>query len=155
MSAMLRQWKGSSFEVPTNNGAGMSASMVAGSMTEEEVENMIDFIKLAQEAFGREQEYWRLWGALNMILCMWLYRRLVLLPPTKLTRSVKITQDQFKRCLMSLSADSHYLDWLVGRFLSERDRRPAYDKIKSIFAQRLYADTKAKATLPQPAWGGR
>jgi hypothetical protein len=56
---------------------------------------------------------------------------------------------------MSVSANSDYIDWLVGRNLGEPDRAPVYGRLKTIFAQRTMAETGKKVVLPQPAWGGR
>jgi len=53
---------------------------------------------------------------------------------------------------MSISADTLYLDWLVGRKLGERDRSPAYDRIKKAFVKRLEQDMGRKPSLPAPAW---
>jgi hypothetical protein len=53
---------------------------------------------------------------------------------------------------MSLSANSLYLDYLVGRNLSERDRRPAYDRVKRIFADRLTEEMGKRPKMPAPAW---
>jgi hypothetical protein len=36
---------------------------------------------------------------------------------------------------MSVSANTDYVDWLVGRNLGERDRTPAYGRLKTIFVQ--------------------
>jgi hypothetical protein len=59
---------------------------------------------------------------------------------------------QFKRCLMALSSTTDYVDWLVGRNLGERDRAPAYRRMKGIFIKRIFEDTGQKVSLPQPSW---
>jgi hypothetical protein len=53
---------------------------------------------------------------------------------------------------MSISADSTYVDWLLGRHIGERDRSPCYRRIKDIFAARLEAIQGKKPLLPQPSW---
>jgi hypothetical protein len=58
----------------------------------------------------------------------------------------------YAKLLMSLSADSQYPDWLVGRNNAQRDMSPAYARIKSAFAKRLELETGKKPSLPQPAW---
>ena len=63
-----------------------------------------------------------------------------------------LTIEQFKRGMMALSANSEYLEWLVGRRLSDHDRAPAYSRIKAILAARYAQDQKAKLRLPSPAW---
>jgi hypothetical protein len=64
----------------------------------------------------------------------------------------RLTQALFAKCCMSLSASAPYMDWLVGRHLGERDRSPAYSKLKALFAARLELDTGKKVRMPSPAW---
>ncbi len=151
MSALLRCWKGSEGDVPsTTGGTAFSASRLGPSLSMEEAHKLAEFMKLFYEAIGRDQEYNRLWGNLNIILCMWLYRNIVLSVYSK--KSPKIPREMFKKCLMSLSASGTYLDWLLGRQLGERDRSPAYAKIKSIFARRILEETGKAPFMPAPAW---
>lgn len=148
MSALLRCWSASSTEVPRS--ACGSALSLARTLSTEEADTCIDFLNLAYTAWGRDQAYGRLWGNLNLTLCMWLYRRLVITPYSAKTQ--RLTKDMFTKCLMSLSADSQYPDWLVGRNNGQRDASPAYGRIKSAFAKRLEVETGKKPHLPQPAW---
>lgn len=151
MSALLRCWKGSDGEVPsTTGGTAFSAARLGPSLSMEDSHKLADFMKLVFEAFGKDPEYNRLWGSLNIILCMWMYRNTVLSQFSK--KTPKLSRDAFKKCLMSLSATGTYLDWLLGRQLGERDRSPAYSRLKSIFSKRLLEDTGKTVYLPQPAW---
>jgi hypothetical protein len=148
MSMLLRTWAGSAAETPAPGGD--SALNIARVLTSEEAETICIVLKSMESAWGRDNEYARLWAALNMSLCFWLYRRTVIAKYS--TVSDKITKDLFTKCLMSVSADSAYLDWLVGRKLSERDRSPAFTKLKVIFAKRIETETGKKPKLPSPAW---
>jgi hypothetical protein len=148
MSTLLRCWFGSAPEVPTSSGA--PAMKLARSLTIEDADQIVDFLKLIDGAWGRDQAYMRLWSALNFTICAWLYRRLVITQYSPATP--KLSKDMFKKCLMSLSANPDYLDWLVGRNISERDRSPAYSRIKKAFATRIGVETGKKPRLPQPAW---
>lgn len=148
MSNVLRCWDQSAPETPS--GAGCAASTLATALTVDEAETMISFLTLAMEAWGRDPEYFRLWGSLNLILCMWLYRRLVVTQYS--SNTVRLTKDQFKKCLMSVSAESTYVEWLMGRKVGERDRSPAFARLKAIFAKRIEADTGVKPRLPGPSW---
>jgi hypothetical protein len=150
MSMILRAWRGSSTDVPSPHSGTGSAQSLATTLTDEESRALIDFLKLAVDGFGRDPEYARLWGSLNVILCMWLYRRMVITQYSP--KTPRLTKDGFKKCLMSLSANADYLDWLVGRHLGERDRSPAYNKIRSSFAQRIEIETGKKPSMPAPAW---
>ena len=146
MSTALRCWFASATEAPSAKG---SALAVAKTLTEEEASLIIQFLNCALTAWGRDPEYYRLWSALNLTLCMWLWRRTVL---SQTGRSSRFTVQQFIKGLMALSADSHYVEWLLGRNMGERDRSPCYGRLKVIFARRLTEELGHKAVLPQPAW---
>jgi len=150
MALVLRGWRSSSCEVPASHGVASSAAALAVSLTNEDSNEMIRFLSACFEAWGRDQEYMRLWGGLNLVLCMWLYRRTVMQQNS--VKSIRLTREQFKKCLMSLSAESDYLDYLTGRSMGERDRSPTYGRMKHIFAARIASDTGQKALLPAPAW---
>lgn len=68
------------------------------------------------------------------------------------SRAKKLDADQFRRCLMSLSASPEYMEYLVGRRVSDRDRSPAYNRLKVIFARRYWDEHKQKLLLPGPSW---
>lgn len=150
MSALLRQWQSSAQETPSHNGCGLSTAGMAKALTDEDVKHITEFLKIAMDAFGREQESFRLWAGLNMVMCMWIYRNMVLKQYS--AKVPRLDRDLFKKCLMSLSADANYVDWLVGRKLGERDRSPAYSRIKIIFTKRLNSELGQRVMLPQPVW---
>lgn len=152
MSQLLRSWAISSPEVPISGVSGGVISY-ARNLAGDETANLIRYLKCAIVGFGRDHEYVRLWGALNMSLCMWLYRRIVLTSYSPKTQ--RINDELFGKCLMSLSANGEYLDWLVGRNLGERDRGPAMTKIRAIFTSRLLNETGKKHNMPLPAWCSR
>jgi hypothetical protein len=150
MSAALRNWRGSSMDTPGSTVTNMSTVDLAESMLDEDTRGLIDFLVIANKAFGREPQYARLWTALNMVLCMWMYRKLVLTQYSP--KTPRLTKDQFLKCLLSVSADSSYQDWLLGRLMGERDRSPAYARLKSIFSKRLEVELQRRVQLPQPDW---
>lgn len=150
MSTFIRAWVGSKSDTPT---MGPPAKDVARMLDEHETHHAIAFLTMAYGAWGRDREYWRLWGGLNLLLCAWLYRRVVLGEGLdKFSRSVRLTSDQFRRGLMSLSAEPSYLEWLFGRNVNDRDRAPAYARIKSAISKRYRAEAGHKATFPSPPW---
>ena len=160
MSRVLRVWRGSAGESPNSNCGGMSGMALAASMQEKDFEELSAFMQLTEAAWGRDVQYARLYSSLNLMLIMWLYRRLVFDTPDGnaprthrgITRTHTITKELFKKCLMSISAAGDYLDWLVGRNSSERDRSPAYARLKAIFVGRLVQEIGHKVNLPQPPW---
>jgi hypothetical protein len=150
MSAVLRAWHGSSGETPGN--PSIAAIRLAQETTPESARMLVDFLKIAFDAWGREENNFRLWAGLNMTICMWLYRRLVLERERGIRRYVILHKEEFKRCLMSLAATASYVDWLYGRAMKERDRSPAYGRIKEIFSKRLSDERKSRVLLPSPQW---
>ena len=150
MSMVLRCWSASATETPAHRGT--SAMHLANDMTHESAQKLVDFLGLAEQAWGRDEEYSRLWLALNLTMVMWLWRTLVLKTERGTKRYIVLRPEQFKQCMMSISASSNYIDWLQGRRLSERDRTPCYTRLKAIFAKRLNKDTGTKILMPMPAW---
>jgi hypothetical protein len=151
MSVALRCWSGSAPEIPQHSGG--SAALLVGTLDSKATGRITDFLNICMAAFGRDAEYYRLWGALNLCICMWTYRRVVLMEGAHgNSRWAKLTPEEFKRCLMALSADRDYVDWLVGRNLGERDRTPCYVRIKKIFIKRMETERGVKISLPQPSW---
>ena len=78
---------------------------------------------------------------------MWIYRRHVLNKERGVKRAVVMTNDQFRKCLMSVAADSGQSDWLVGRNGGERDRSPCHVCLKAIFIKRLQQEMGTMVTL--------
>jgi hypothetical protein len=156
MSSVLRVWAGS--DGPTPRSSTTPAVRLAAEISAESATHLTAVLGMMYEAWGLDENSKRLWGALNLGLNMWLWRRLV--ADTKRvgnTRYIVLRNEQFKRCLMSLAANESYNDWLLGRQMSDRDRAPAYTRIRSIFTRRLLEDkvfggAAGKARFPQPAW---
>jgi hypothetical protein len=120
------------------------------------VQHLIAFLNVAHAAWGRDPEYYRLWGNLNLILCMWMWNKMVIdRDRSGSKRYAVLTIPEFKSCLMSVSAETDYLSWLPGRQMGDRDRSPAYVRLKSIFARRLGPRDGKKLNFPSPAWSVR
>lgn len=158
MSALLRCWVAASFETPASSNSQGGAAKLAQTIDQVSTQNLIAFLATAHAAWGRDPEYYRLWGNLNLSLCMWLWNKLVIDKDRfGNKRYISLNIPEFKRCLNSVSADADYLDWLPGRNLTDRDRAPAYGRLKKIFGARLTQDSggKRKPTLPHPAWSSK
>lgn len=157
MSALVRCWSASVYETPASSNSGLSAAALARSIDQISQQNLIAFLSTAHSAWGRDPEYYRLWGNLNLALCMWLWNRLVIdRDRSGNKRYALLDIPSFKRCLMSVSAESDYIQWLVGRNLGDRDRSPCYSRLKSIFSRRLAGEGGArKISLPAPAWASK
>ena len=132
--------------------AGETSAQTAKEMNEAEVANLCKYLHLAHSAWGTDPGYGRLWAALNNGLCMWLYRRMVLEGDSATKRSAVLNTEQFKKCLMTVSADAEFIDWLGGRVLTEFHRAPCYRRLKALFVARLTAEGFDKPRLPSPPW---
>jgi len=148
MSLLLRCWWGSQPEVPTASSA--SALDLGTALTVDDAEQIVSAVDLLEKAWGRDRGNARLWGTLNLVMCFWLYRRIVVSPYSN--KTVLVTRDIFTKCMMSIAASPDYSEWLVGRGLRERDKAPAYSRVKAIIARRIQAETGRKHSLPQPGW---
>lgn len=153
MSVALRFWTGTATETPTANKTGATAAQQAREIDEGEVTNLCKFLHIAHSAWGHDQSYARLWAGLNLGMCMWMYRRLVL-DQDRLgnKRAMILREEQFKKCLMEVSAHADYIDWLGGRVLSDHHRSPCYRRLKVLFAKRLKEEKIDNPRFPQPAW---
>lgn len=159
MSQVLRCWFAANCETPASSGAHVfgGAAGLAQSFDTLSVQNLIAFLNIAHAAWGRDPEYYRLWSTLNLTLCAWMWNRLVIdRDRIGNKRYAVLNATEFKRCLMSVSADGDYTSWLVGRNLTDRDRSPCYARLKGIFSRRLAEESKGKKpALPSPAWASK
>lgn len=153
MSQLLRCWYMSQAEVPARTTP--PAAMLAQALEAEEADKLIVFMQVARSAWGTDPENYRLWGSLNLSIAMWMWRRLVLNKERGVKRAVVMSAEDFRKCLMSVSATGGYLDWLVGRQIGERDRAPCYARLKAIFVKRLGEMGQGKVMMPMPSWAGR
>lgn len=152
MSVVVKCWAGSRPEIPSGGGSSLEA---LAQMDDKETADAIEFYNLCFDAWGRDKEHARLWSKLNLIICAWLYRRVVLgQNMTSTKRWTRFTKDQFKQGLQSVAATPDYTDFLLGRNMSERDRSPAYMRVKTIIQRRYAVQQNKKALMPSPAWAG-
>jgi hypothetical protein len=147
MSILLRSWYGSAGDIPGTTKP--SAMDIAKMLTVPEASQCCDFANLALRAWGKDDEYKRLWASMTMTMCMWLYRRTVISPDPDTT---KITKDAFRLCLTTISAQGDFIDWIRDRKLTERDRGPCYNRIVKLFLTSLRSQGHKRPKLPAPLW---
>lgn len=152
MSATIRCWTGTSTETPSTTVSGKNVVQLLHDMDDDSATLLIRFLQIAYTAWGGDKEYYRLWANLNLAMNMWLFRRLVIDKTRGVKRYVTLNDTQFRQCLQSISADSKYIDWLLGRQLGDRDRMPCYDRLKAIYTARLKDGGMSKPLMPQPTW---
>ena len=153
MAVAVRTWFGSVY-APT---AGPGSTVAATMLDDVQVGHLCDVMTLCFEAWGRDKENYRLWGALNLATLMWMYRRVVLAQGLSENRRggvaiVRLTKDQFRSCLMGVSADRRYVEWLVGRGLGDRDKSPCFARLKDIFVRRIMEGGAKRPNFPQGEW---
>lgn len=151
MSAALRAWTNGAPDVPARNVGNVVE--VARRLTDEEATRMVEFFNRMRGAWGTEPEVAKLWSIINVTICSWLWRRIVLEKAAH-NKSVQVTAVQFAEAAMGLSADSQYMPWLIGRQMGERDRGPCYNRVKKIFVERLERILGRRVQLPAPPWAG-
>lgn len=150
MSTFIRAWTGCRGELPR---MGLPAKDAVKEMDAADTDNAIDFALLAFEAWRRDPEFFRMWGGLNLAICMWLYRRMVLNEgSTGASRWTKLNREEFRRGLLALSAEPSYLEYLFGRNVSDRDRTPTYNRAVQIMSKRFRAEGKSDIRFPRPTW---
>jgi hypothetical protein len=149
MSQALRSWFLSSPETPGSGALG-SVAKLADRLNDDEVSAITSYFQTVFTAWGRDKEYGILWKNLNNTLVAWLYRRTVIGQYS--TATTRILRDQFVKCCMSLTSENNYLDWLKAKVLNERNRAPAYNRIKRLFAKRIKEDIDVAPRLPTPVW---
>jgi hypothetical protein len=156
MSLVLRAWFAATQDTPHGNPNSLNTREVLATYDSLSTEQLIIFLKTAKEAWGDDRDNSRLWATLNLSLCAWVFRRQVMgVDVEKGSNANRLTVVQFKRCLMALSADPNYSDWLVGRKLGDRDRGSAYSKMATIFRGRLIQDGVKSARIISPSWSTR
>lgn len=149
MSAMIRAWQFSTFETP--GGGSQAVAQVVEELTPDSAKELAHFLTMCYGAWGRDDSVHKLWGVLNLALCMWLWRRMVLdTDRSGNKRSTVLKAGQFQKCLMALR-DEGYTEWLVGRTLGDKDRSPAYTRMRHLFARRL-KEEGLDLKMPQPVW---
>lgn len=154
-SLVVRSWSASTDETPGLNSSAGNIIRQNG-FDEASAKEAALFLILAHEAWGKDPIAHRLWGSVNLSICMWLYRRLVRgYARTASSRVTPFTPERFRQCLMGLSADRIYVDWLVGRHSPTRDRSAAYGHMKRIFQRRFFEEARQRPTLPAPEWAAK
>lgn len=148
MALLLRCWQGAGMLVPSRSSDPVI--YLVNQLNTGEAETLAEAASILFTAWGRDPQYQRLWSSLNLVLCFWVYRRMVLTQYSP--RTPKLTKQLFQKCMMALSTDDTYLDWLVGRNVGERDRSPGYGRMRVIIAKRAEAELGRKINMPSPDW---
>lgn len=147
MAVALQSWASSASEQCTSSG---SARDLAYRLTMDDAKKCVSFLTVARGAWGSTVEYNRLWGPVNLSVCMWLYRRMVVDPEQGVT---PLTAKQFSNCLVTLTNDtpkSTYVEWLRAKPSSAENRRMALaNHIRPRFISRIRQEKIRKHSSPK------
>ena len=157
MSHTLACWTASGHDYPSGSS---SAQNNAEALTSESSKNLIRFLRLAHTAWGQDKQYSRLWSKLNLSLTMWMFRRIVLCEGAGNAFKFYLSSDaMYSKLMMSLSASSRYLDYLVGRIVTTDHVPPTFGRMKALMIARLREEGvtigghgKKGEGLPAPSW---
>lgn len=150
MSSVLRAWNNASRGTPATRGRAAAATDIIKAMSDADFQHLTNLLGHCERAWGRDEEYSNLWSQMNLTMVIWLYCRLVIEDP-KSVKLKRLTSSLFENCLMELSVDLRYCEWLKGKN-GGNHRNPCYAKVKERFAKRIKSDTGVKPNLPQPSW---
>lgn len=154
MSQLIRAWYHSSHDTPPANSAGGSATDLGENLAAEEADGLIEFMKIARGAWGDEEQNYPLWKSGNLVLSMWLWRRLVKEHVFTNSRSARpITPEDFRTCLIALSVNTDYMDKIkLSTLRGHRERSTVYRGMKEVFSKALTPEGGKKFRLPDPEW---
>ncbi len=144
MSAVLRAWNNSRAVAPCSKGKAASAIQIIRSMSDSDLDSLIEFVRLCEDAWGRLPEYSGLWAQANLTLVMWIFQQMVAQRPAS-ARLKQMSRERFSDCLRALSSNASYLRWLKGKNAGYH-RSACYAMVKKIFS------STARCNLPQPEW---
>lgn len=150
MSSTLRAWNNAGHATPASRGKAASAILIIRDMSDSDLDSLIALINACESAWGRDPEYAALWGQMNLTMVMWIYNRIVARDPDS-PKLKRLPMTIFEKCLMSLSADAKYVEWLRGRNGGVH-RSPCYVRVKEMFVRRIREETGLRANLPTPEW---
>ena len=145
-STAIRAWMSSQPETPSPR--SFNVALMLKGLQSEGASGIIGFLTACHEAWSTD--YPRLWGALNLTLCAYIYRRTVLDPDGK----TPLTRGQFIQGMQGLSTNQRYQEWLLNRQLGSIHRAPAYKQIKITVQHHLKTIYGGVIRLPKPIWMG-
>jgi len=157
MSLLLRCWDMSKSE-SAGTRSSSAAQATAEALTLPDAIQCADAANVLAAAWGHDPEVSRLWNGLNLTLCFWIYRRSVLATDEErgtgrhAKRATRLSPELFEKAMMSVSANDHYVDWLVGRNNTDKHRPAAIRKLKLMIAARVELETGTRPLLPNAEW---
>lgn len=153
MSTVVQAWYDSVPYIPRHVKGNVEEQ--AAGLTKENAEKIVEFLLACRDGLGLDQAV--LWKQVNIVLLMWLYRRLVWgetsLEEEEDQEYSTFTKDQFINGIMGLQANSYY--GALHRRKLDSDRMSVYQSLINHFRNSL-KDNKVKIPklcLPtRPSW---
>lgn len=153
MSSALRAWYGSGGIVPA--GGPPAREIVEKYLNDEQTDQMLGFYHACEEAGWNNNAFRRLWGALNLGVNMWLWRRIVLGQHTQRfhggQKPMILSREDAILCMRELT-DGGYNEWLEGRSLRYQDRMPCYTRVKELYTIGLARIGSENPRFPMADW---
>ena len=162
MSTVIQVWYDSNLDPPKRNTLGSppkSITDLAKKLTMRDAETIVAFIKICEEVFGFNNESSALWKHINLVLCLWLYRVMVLKTEWEGCEGYKVTYLDDKRFGIGLSALRHsrfYSSMTNKRLGSAVDRKEAYLNMTRWFLSGFPNNNgRTRVRLPKPTWASK
>lgn len=152
MSTAIRTWFGSGYTPASGPAAENAQRQLAADETE--ADNLIEFFEACEQA-GWVGNYPRLWGACNLGINMWLWRKMVLGTANKFrggpsTSWMILTKAQYTEGMVEMRKSAEYQSFLSGLSLRYQDRMPTYEWLKSLFKVVIQRHGLIGAKFPVP-----
>ena len=150
MAVLIRAWLGSGTETPVS--APGTARDLVRVLSPDDAKNCTSFANLANEVWGAKPDIRQLWNSLNLTICMWLYRRMVLNPEDGVTA---LSPEQFKACVSRLSRkiDGYdYAGMLQGLTMNPANKRHAMSYHKKAISAGCREFGIRRVRFPEGPW---
>jgi hypothetical protein len=138
VSHALRCWASSNEDPPAKNVT--NTEILAQGLTALDVQQLSGLLHSLIRVWGDQREYKCLWGPLNLTLCMWLYRRMVIGVPAPAPNVTRLTSGQFEAGVAGLTHSS-YRSALGNKKLRKEgeadEREYIYGQLGNFFMQGL------------------
>lgn len=158
MSTVVQIWYDSMLDPPKKNTLTPSVSIteLAKKLTVDDADHIVQFMTLCRDNFEFKKLSSGLWLHINLVLCLWLFRVLVLREVWEGGEVYKVkhlTPRQFGVGLLGLKNDKYYLTLMRKKLNSSVDRKEAYQSIAKLFASNLRScGVVSNPKLPRPQW---
>jgi hypothetical protein len=137
----IRAWSVSARDFPA--GRASAGTRIADELTDDNVDSLIRFLSLTKEAWPWGRESNALWGALNMTMCSWFYRRF------HFDQAYRDKKLNFVAGLAAMN-DQAYLAFLRGKGVVDENIIASYRYFRDRMRPALSAAAGKRIRFPGP-----